>query len=120
MRTGEDDFFVLEDNARTPTGVSYMLENRETILQIFPELFSQIKVQPVSYYPKNLRRSLAACAPAHSEGKPTVAVLTPEFTTLPISNIRFLRTKWALNWSEAIICGSWTVISRCVQPKATR
>ncbi len=77
VRTGEDDFFVLEDNARTPSGVSYMLENRETMLQMFPELFSQIKVQPVSDYPKNLRRSLAACAPVHCAGKPTVAVLTP-------------------------------------------
>lgn len=77
VRTGEDDFFVLEDNARTPSGVSYMLENRETMLQMFPELFSQIKVQPVSDYPKNLRRSLAACAPRNCGGKPTVAVLTP-------------------------------------------
>ena len=77
VRTGEDDFFVLEDNARTPSGVSYMLENRETMLQMFPELFSQIKVQPVSDYPKNLRRSLAACAPSHCSGKPTVAILTP-------------------------------------------
>ena len=77
VRTGEDEFFVLEDNARTPSGVSYMLENRETMLQMFPELFSQIKVQPVSDYPKNLRRSLAACAPAGCNGKPTVAILTP-------------------------------------------
>lgn len=77
VRTGEDDFFVLEDNARTPSGVSYMLENRETMLQMFPELFSKIKVQPVSDYPKNLRRSLAACVPQSCEGKPTVAVLTP-------------------------------------------
>ena len=77
VRTGEDEFFVLEDNARTPSGVSYMLENRETMLQMFPELFSQIKVQPVSDYPKNLRRSLAACAPPNCQGKPCVAVLTP-------------------------------------------
>ncbi|EBA12192.1 hypothetical protein RCCS2_12884 [Roseobacter sp. CCS2] len=77
VRTGEDDFFVLEDNARTPSGVSYMLENRETMLHMFPELFSQIKVQPVSDYPKNLRRSLAACAPRNCDGRPTVAVLTP-------------------------------------------
>jgi uncharacterized circularly permuted ATP-grasp superfamily protein len=77
VRTGEDDFFVLEDNARTPSGVSYMLENRETMLHMFPELFSQIKVQRVSDYPKNLRRSLAACAPERCNGKPTVAVLTP-------------------------------------------
>ncbi len=77
VRTGENDFFVLEDNARTPSGVSYMLENRETMLQMFPELFSQNKVQPVSNYPKNLRRSLAACAPKSCSGKPTVAILTP-------------------------------------------
>lgn len=77
VRTSEDDFFVLEDNARTPSGVSYMLENRETMLQMFPELFSQNRVQPVSNYPKNLRRSLAASAPVNCEDKPTVAVLTP-------------------------------------------
>lgn len=77
VRTGEDDFFVLEDNARTPSGVSYMLENRETMLQMFPELFSKNKVQPVSNYPKNLRRSLAASAPKNCSGKPTVAILTP-------------------------------------------
>ncbi|PTX57384.1 putative circularly permuted ATP-grasp superfamily protein [Litoreibacter ponti] len=77
VRTGPDDFFVLEDNARTPSGVSYMLENRETMLQMFPELFSKIKVQRVSDYPKNLRRSLEACAPQGCSGKPCVAVLTP-------------------------------------------
>ena len=77
VRTGKDDFFVLEDNARTPSGVSYMLENRETMLQMFPELFSKIKVQSVSDYPKNLRRSLSECAPASCSGKPRVAVLTP-------------------------------------------
>ncbi|MFK7744518.1 MAG: circularly permuted type 2 ATP-grasp protein [Roseobacter sp.] len=77
VRTGEDDFYVLEDNARTPSGVSYMLENRETMLQMFPELFSKIKVQRVSDYPKNLRRSLAASAPSSASGRPCVVVLTP-------------------------------------------
>jgi uncharacterized circularly permuted ATP-grasp superfamily protein len=77
VRTGEDDFYVLEDNARTPSGVSYMLENRETMLKMFPELFSKIRVQPVSDYPKSLRRSLAACAPKSCSGRPCVAVLTP-------------------------------------------
>ncbi|MEO1638206.1 MAG: circularly permuted type 2 ATP-grasp protein [Pseudomonadota bacterium] len=77
VRTGKDEFFVLEDNARTPSGVSYMLENRETMLQMFPELFSSTKVQPVSDYPKSLRRSLAACAPSGVKGRPCVAVLTP-------------------------------------------
>ncbi|WP_204112338.1 circularly permuted type 2 ATP-grasp protein [Shimia biformata] len=77
VRTGPDDFFVLEDNARTPSGVSYMLENRETMLKMFPELFTATRVQPVSDYPRNLRRSLAACAPAMTTDEPTVAVLTP-------------------------------------------
>jgi len=77
VRTGDDEFFVLEDNARTPSGVSYMLENRETMLHMFPELFSRVKVRSVSQYPRSLRRSLQACAPAACEGRPTLAVLTP-------------------------------------------
>ncbi len=77
VRTGPDEVYVLEDNARTPSGVSYMLENRETMLHMFPELFAMIGVQEVSGYPNNLRRSLAACAPPKCEGKPVVAVLTP-------------------------------------------
>ncbi|WP_353536192.1 circularly permuted type 2 ATP-grasp protein [Cognatishimia sp. WU-CL00825] len=78
VRTGENEFFVLEDNARTPSGVSYMLENRETMQHMFPELFTKLKVRPVSAYPSLLRRSLADCAPADSpNAKPIVAVLTP-------------------------------------------
>jgi len=77
VRTGPGEFFVLEDNARTPSGVSYMLENRETMLQMFPELFSKNRVQPVQHYPIDLRRSLAACAPKAAGANPTVAVLTP-------------------------------------------
>ena len=78
VRTAEDEFFVLEDNARTPSGVSYMLENRETMMQLFPELFQQVKVLPVENYPQMLRQSLAAVAPESARGKtPTIAVLTP-------------------------------------------
>lgn len=77
VRTGPDQFYVLEDNARTPSGVSYMLENRETMLQMFPELFSQNRVQPVQQYPAQLLRSLKASAPTELDRKPTVAVLTP-------------------------------------------
>ncbi|WP_439121583.1 circularly permuted type 2 ATP-grasp protein [Marivita sp.] len=75
--TGPGEFYVLEDNARTPSGVSYMLENRETMLQMFPELFSKNRVQPVQQYPIDLRRSLAACSPNMAQSDPTVAVLTP-------------------------------------------
>ncbi|GAA4042228.1 circularly permuted type 2 ATP-grasp protein [Parerythrobacter jejuensis] len=77
VRTGPDDWFVLEDNARTPSGVSYMLENRETMMAMFPDLFSQVGVETVSNYPRRLAKSLAACAPAAATGKPVVAVLTP-------------------------------------------
>lgn len=81
VRTGEDDFMVLEDNARTPSGVSYMLENRETMMAMFPELFTRVRVREVSDYPRRLARSLAACAPpafdASGGRKPVVAVLTP-------------------------------------------
>lgn len=77
VRTGPNEFFVLEDNARTPSGVSYMLQNRETMLHMFPELFSQIPVRPVEDYPAKLRRSLSACQPIACTGKPVVAVLTP-------------------------------------------
>ncbi|SNT00406.1 circularly permuted type 2 ATP-grasp protein [Sphingopyxis indica] len=77
VRTGPDEFYVLEDNARTPSGVSYMLENRETMLQMFPELFAKVAVREVGDYPINLLKSLSACAPPMCGGTPTVAVLTP-------------------------------------------
>ena len=77
VRTGPNDFFVLEDNARTPSGVSYMLENRETMMARVPDLFTRVEVEAVSDYPMKLARSLAACAPAVTRGKPVVAVLTP-------------------------------------------
>ena len=77
VRTGEDQFYVLEDNARTPSGVSYMLEDRETMMQMFPELFHQVRVRPVEDYPTKLRQSLDSLAPPGCKGKPRVAVLTP-------------------------------------------
>ena len=81
VRTGPDEFIVLEDNARTPSGVSYMLENRETMMAMFPELFTAMDVRPVQDYPRRLAESLAACAPScaggNTDGRPVVAVLTP-------------------------------------------
>lgn len=77
VRTGPDEFMVLEDNARTPSGVSYMLENRETMMAMFPELFSRVPIKRVSDYPRQLAQSLAACAPSATSDKPVIAVLTP-------------------------------------------
>ena len=77
VRTGEDSFQVLEDNCRTPSGVSYMLENRETMMRMFPDLFAGGAVQPVDDYPAELRRSLEEVAPPGCGTDPTVVVLTP-------------------------------------------
>ncbi len=77
VRIGEGEFYVLEDNARTPSGVSYMLENRETMMQLFPELFQRVRVRPVENYPQLLRKSLSSVAPSAVKGTPTLAVLTP-------------------------------------------
>ena len=100
VRTGEDEFFVLEDNARTPSGVSYMLENRETMLQMFPELFARNRVRPVSNYPMALRRSLAACAPRGAGPDPVVAVLTPGLSNSAYSEHSFLADKMGVELVE--------------------
>jgi len=100
VRTAEDDFFVLEDNARTPSGVSYMLENRETMLQMFPELFTKNRVLPVSNYPKLLRRSLAASAPTETGGTPVVAVLTPGIYNSAYYEHSFLADKMGVELVE--------------------
>jgi len=77
VRTGPDDFFVLEDNCRTPSGVSYMLENREIMMRMFPDLFRENRIEPVDSYPEILRRTLASVAPQKCDREPTVVILTP-------------------------------------------
>ena len=77
VRTGPEDFFVLEDNCRTPSGVSYMLENREIMMRMFPELFRENRIAPVDSYPGILRRTLASVAPAKCDSEPVVVILTP-------------------------------------------
>ncbi len=77
VRVGPDEFYVLEDNLRTPSGVSYMLENREAMLQLAPELFQRLKVAPVETYPENLRRTMESVAPAGAGSNPNLVVLTP-------------------------------------------
>ncbi|MGF1649374.1 MAG: circularly permuted type 2 ATP-grasp protein [Hyphomicrobiaceae bacterium] len=77
VRTGPDDFEVLEDNCRTPSGVSYMLENREIMMRMFPDLFSTGRVMGVDDYPAQLLRTLQDVAPADAPSTPTVVLLTP-------------------------------------------
>ncbi|WP_156681415.1 circularly permuted type 2 ATP-grasp protein [Sphingomonas profundi] len=77
VRTGADEFYVLEDNARTPSGVSYMLENREAMLRLCPELFEMFPVRPVDTYPDLLHETLRSVAPRSSTTNPVCVVLTP-------------------------------------------
>jgi uncharacterized circularly permuted ATP-grasp superfamily protein len=77
IRTGPDEFYVLEDNVRTPSGVSYMLENREAMLRLCPELFDTFAVRPVDSYPELLRDTLYSVAPEGAGGEPRCVLLTP-------------------------------------------
>lgn len=76
VRTGPEEFWVLEDNARTPSGVSYMLENREAMLRLCPELFRELRVAAVDSYPDRLLETMRSVAP-HGLRDPVCVVLTP-------------------------------------------
>src|SRR2546421_2586157 len=76
VRDRDGEYYVLEDNLRTPSGVSYVLQNREIMKRTFPQIFEQSGVRPVSAYPSHLYRMLQHVAPAAATS-PCVAVLTP-------------------------------------------
>ncbi|MBO9537116.1 circularly permuted type 2 ATP-grasp protein [Herbaspirillum sp.] len=76
VRAGEGEFYVLEDNLRVPSGVSYMLENRKMMMRLFPDLFTRHKIAPVAHYPDLLLDNLRSVAPA-GVTDPTVVVMTP-------------------------------------------
>ena len=76
VRAGAGEFYVLEDNLRVPSGVSYMIENRKMMMRLFPELFSRHKVAPVQHYPDMLLENLRTVAPQGVQD-PTVVLLTP-------------------------------------------
>ncbi|WP_438957734.1 circularly permuted type 2 ATP-grasp protein [Porticoccus sp.] len=76
VRNSNGKFYVLEDNLRVPSGVSYMLENREITKRVLPELFENYSIQPVDDYPSKLYQTLASLSPRETR-KPCIAVLTP-------------------------------------------
>ncbi len=76
VKTDAGEFYVLEDNLRTPSGVSYMLENRKMMMRLFPELFGRIPVAPIDHYTDVLLENLRTVAPEHVS-QPTVVVMTP-------------------------------------------
>jgi uncharacterized circularly permuted ATP-grasp superfamily protein len=76
VKHSDGEYYVLEDNLRTPSGVSYMLENRKMMMRLFPELFAQQRIRPVDHYPDLLLETLRAVAQGKSEN-PTIVLLTP-------------------------------------------
>lgn len=76
IRNESGEFLVLEDNCRSPSGVSYVIENRHLMMRSFPDLLEGMKILPVSDYGKRLRGKLSETAPAHAEN-PNIVLLTP-------------------------------------------
>jgi uncharacterized circularly permuted ATP-grasp superfamily protein len=101
VRTGPDDFFVLEDNARTPSGVSYMLENREAMIRLCPELFEMHSVRPVDTYPDALHATLRSVAPERARGNPVCVLLTPGHYNSAFYEHSFLADSMGIELVEA-------------------
>jgi len=76
VRAGKGEYYVLEDNLRVPSGVSYMLEDRKMMMRLFPDLFAKNRVAPVAHYPDLLLENLRSVAP-QGVADPTVVLLTP-------------------------------------------
>jgi uncharacterized circularly permuted ATP-grasp superfamily protein len=76
VKHSDGEYYVLEDNLRTPSGVSYMLENRKMMMRLFPELFANQSIRPVDHYPDLLLETLRAVAP-NGIDNPTIVLLTP-------------------------------------------
>ncbi len=76
VRAGAGEFYVLEDNLRVPSGVSYMLEDRKMMMRLFPDLFARHRIAPVAHYPDLLLDMLRSVAPQGVDD-PTVVVMTP-------------------------------------------
>jgi len=100
VRVDADTFYVLEDNARTPSGVSYMLENREIMMRLFPELFSRHRVTPVDNYPDELLATLQSVAPATAPGEPNVVLMTPGVYNSAYYEHSFLADKMGIELVE--------------------
>jgi uncharacterized circularly permuted ATP-grasp superfamily protein len=101
VRDGEGQYVVLEDNVRTPSGVSYMLENRRMMMRLFPELFEQYSVEPVEHYPQLLLDTLRACAP-HDVREPVVVVFTPGHYNSAYFEHAFLAQQMGVELVEAV------------------
>lgn len=100
VRVDAEKFYVLEDNARTPSGVSYMLENREIMMRLFPELFERHRVAPVENYTDELLAALRSVAPDAAPAEPTIALLTPGIYNSAYYEHSFLADKLGIELVE--------------------
>ena len=96
-----DGYYVLEDNLRTPSGVSYMLENRRMMMRLFPELFQRYNVKPVEHYPQLLLETLRAASP-RGVREPVVVVLTPGQYNSAYFEHAFLAQQMGIELVEAV------------------
>ncbi|MGE0564915.1 MAG: circularly permuted type 2 ATP-grasp protein [Pseudolabrys sp.] len=100
VRVDAETFYVLEDNTRTPSGVSYMLENREIMMRLFGELFSRHRVAPVENYPDELLATLTSVAPNSASQDPNVVLLTPGIYNSAYFEHSFLADKLGIELVE--------------------
>lgn len=120
VRVAENEFYVLEDNCRTPSGVSYMLEDREAMMYLFPELFSQQRVAPVENYPAMLRQTLESVAPPACKGEPTAVLLTPGIHNSAFFEHAFLADEMGIELCEGgdlFVDGGYLYMRTTQEPK---
>ncbi len=120
VRVSETEFYVLEDNCRTPSGVSYMLEDREAMMFLFPDLFKRHRVAPVENYPAMLRSTLESVAPSGCKGEPTVVLLTPGIHNSAFFEHAFLADEMGVELcegSDLFVEGSHLYMRTTQEPK---
>jgi len=100
VRHGDGQIYVLEDNLRVPSGVSYVLENRDLMKSTFPQVFEGLRVRPVDDYPSKLLETLSSIAPKGATDNPTVVVLTPGIYNSAYFEHSFLAQKMGVQLVE--------------------
>ncbi len=119
VRDRDGQIYVLEDNLRVPSGVSYVLENRDVLKRTFPSVFEGLHVRPVEEYPIRLLEMLESIAPQASNGKPTVVLLTPGVYNSAYFEHSFLAQRMGVQLVEGSRPrGGPTAACGCRQPRA--
>ena len=110
-RDHDGQFYVLEDNLRCPSGVSYVLGNRRVMKQTWPAVFEALSIRPVDDYAGRLAETLRHLIPESILETQHRNSHSLAFTTLLILNTRFWLSKWEKSWSKARTLWLWTTLS---------